>query len=271
MAGNAEDSGRVVSAGGSDLVGEEGEPLRTNSDTTGVAEPRRGRFSRRELLKRASIVGTAAALVPATALTPVAIAPAAAAAPGQAPAREALETLAAADSDTLEAIVARLIPADEHGPGAADARAAHYIDRALAGPLASLRAAYAAGLAAVDAYALASKSAPFAKLSAKDQDAVLTDMENNVATGFTPNSLTFFNQVRAHTIDGMFCDPYYGGNANFIGWDLIRYPGVRMAVTADQQRMGVVVPPNHRSAYDFALFSKKHAVADVHGDATHGD
>ena len=74
-----------------------------------------------------------------------------------------------------------------------------------------------------------------------------------------------------HTIDGTFCDPYYGGNANFIGWDLIGYPGVRVAVTAEQQRMGVVVPPYHRSAYDFALFSKKRAVADVHGDATHGD
>ena len=66
---------------------------------------------------------------------------------------------------------------------------------------------------------------------------MLTDMEHNVATGFTPNSSTFFNLVRAHTIDGTVCDPYYGGNANFIGWDLIGYPGVRLAVTAEQQRM----------------------------------
>jgi len=42
-----------------------------------------------------------------------------------APPREALETLTAAESDTLEAIVARLIPSDENGPGAAEARAAH--------------------------------------------------------------------------------------------------------------------------------------------------
>ena len=71
--------------------------------------------------------------------TLVATAPAAAAEarPAAAPAREALETLTAAESDTLEAIVARLIPTDENGPGAAEARAAHYIDRALGGPLAS--------------------------------------------------------------------------------------------------------------------------------------
>src|SRR5262245_26909117 len=50
-----------------------------------------------------------------------------------APRREALETLTAAEADTLEAVVARIIPSDENGPGAAEARAAHYIDRALTG------------------------------------------------------------------------------------------------------------------------------------------
>ena len=63
---------------------------------------------------------------------------------------------------------------------------------------------------------------------AADQDAVLSGMERNVATGFSPDSAPFFNMVRTHTIQGTFCDPYYGGNANFIGWDLIGYPGIRM-------------------------------------------
>ena len=31
--------------------------------------------------------------------------------------------------------------------------------------------------------------------------------------------------VRTHTLQGTFGDPYYGGNANFVGWDLIGYPG----------------------------------------------
>ena len=170
------------------------------------------------------------------------------------PRREALETLTSAESETLEAIVARLIPSEASGPGAAEARAAHYIDHALAGPLASSREAYGAGLAALNAYAQTSKGAPFARLSPADQDAVLTDMEQNVATGFTAGSAAFFGLVRAHTIQGTFCDPYYGGNANFVGWDLIGYPGVRTSVTADQQRTDSVVKPNHRSAYDYDMF-----------------
>jgi gluconate 2-dehydrogenase gamma chain len=118
---------------------------------------------------------------------------------------EALETLTAAEADTLEAVVARLIPSDENGPGATEARAAHYIDRALTGPLRSSREAYAAGLAAIDAYAQSSKGAAFARLAAPDQDAVLTDLEKNVATGVVPNAATFFNLVRTHTIQGTFC------------------------------------------------------------------
>src|SRR5438093_9863907 len=138
--------------------------------------------SRRELLKRFGMVG-AASVVPGGAFVQTASTFAAEARTAAAPPREALETLTAAESDTLEAIVARLIPTDENGPGAAEARAAHYIDRALTGPLASSRAAYSTGLAAVDAYARASKGAPFATLSAKDQDSVLSDMEKNTAPG----------------------------------------------------------------------------------------
>jgi Gluconate 2-dehydrogenase subunit 3 len=83
---------------------------------------------------------------------------------------------------------------------------------------------------------------------------VLTDMENNVATGFMPNAAAFFNLVRAHTIQGTFCDPYYGGNANFVGWDLIGYPGLRMAVGEDEQRMKAPRPVR-KSAYDEAMFT----------------
>lgn len=213
------------------------------------------RLSRRELLKQMGIVGASAA-------APIGVVsgsrvPDTDSFPAPAPsAREALETLTAAESDTLEAIVARLIPADENGPGATAARAAHYIDRALGGPLAGSRQAYAAGLSATDSYAQASKGAPFAKLSAKDQDAVLTDMERNVAAGFRPDSAAFFRLVRSHTIEGTFSDPYYGGNAGFVGWDLIGYPGVRTTVSADGQRMGITLKPNHKSAYDYAMFSK---------------
>ena len=40
------------------------------------------------------------------------------------------------------------------------------------------------------------------------------------------------------TTRGRACSaiPYYGGNANFVGWDLLGYPGVRTMVTAADQK-----------------------------------
>jgi gluconate 2-dehydrogenase gamma chain len=216
-------------------------------------DPPRG-VSRRDLF-RAAGAGAAVAATGAP-FVPEAAAQTAPQAQAAAPRLEALETLTAAEADILEAICARLIPSDEAGPGAAEARAAHYIDRALAGPLRTFRDAYAAGLAAIDVYAQAKKGAAFIKLAPADQDAVLTDLESNAAAGFTPNAATFFNLVRTHTIQGTFCDPYYGGNANFVGWDMIGYPGLRLAVGPEDQRMSAPKAVR-KSAYEEAMFAPK--------------
>lgn len=211
--------------------------------------------ARREALKRAGAagaVGAAAAVIPAADITSNAHAQS-----RGTPAREALETLNAMESDTLEAICARLIPSDENGPGAAEARAAHYIDRALTGALAGSKPAYVSGLAAVEAYARALKGAPFTKLSAADQDAVLTDFEKGAAKSVLVNPAGFFNMVRNQTVQGTFSDPYYGGNANYVGWDLIGYPGIRMVVAPDEQSMSRPPRRLRRSAYDEPMFSKR--------------
>lgn len=165
------------------------------------------------------------------------------------------ETLTAIEADCLEAIVARLIPTDENGPGAAEANVARYIDKALAGPLAASRRSYAAGLAAVDDYATSSKGRIFAELAPADQDAVLVDMEEDSATGFFPNSASFFTLLRTHTIQGMFSDPVYGGNAGFVGWDLIGYPGLRMPVEPEDQLMSRRPAPIRVSAYGDPMFT----------------
>ena len=153
--------------------------------------------------------------------------------------------LNAGEAATLAAMCARIIPTDENGPGAAEARAAVYIDRSLGGWLAPSRDAYTAGLAEVDAAARARSGKGFVELTPAQQDAVLAAIED------TP----FFGLVRTHTIQGTFCDPVYGGNAGFVGWDLIGYPGVRLNVTAADQRMGAPVKPVRRSAYDYAMFA----------------
>jgi gluconate 2-dehydrogenase gamma chain len=169
-----------------------------------------------------------------------------------------LENLTSEESNILDAVVARLIPSDDLGPGAKEAGAVHYIDRALGGALASSRPAYAAGLAALDRYARSSRGDAFARLSPTDQDSVLIDVETGAATGFTGSSAVFFNMVLNHTHQGTFGDPHYGGNANFVGWDLLGYPGVRTMVSAaDQKQLEAgALKPNHKSAYDYDAFTK---------------
>jgi gluconate 2-dehydrogenase gamma chain len=229
--------------------------------------------TRREWLKR---IGAAAA-VPPRILLPL-VSPTGQPAPTfeQTPgglAGGAPETLTATEAETLGAIAARLIPSDGNGPGATEARAAQYIDRALGGALASFRETYRAGLAALDRHAQSTKGNPFARLSATDQDAVLRDLEGDAATGFPARASAFFNVVRAHTIQGTFCDPYYGGNANFAGWDLIGYPGVRLAVTSDEQKLNARPSATHMSAYDYRMFSgRRPARAALDGGGgPHGD
>jgi gluconate 2-dehydrogenase gamma chain len=206
-------------------------------------------ISRRDLLKRAGMIGAAGLVAgrgPAEAGLPVQTA------------QRPLEHLTAEESTILDAVVARLIPSDELGPGAKEAGAVTYIDRALGGALAASRQAYTAGLAALDRYARSSRGDAFARLSPTDQDSVLIDVETGAATGFAGSSAAFFNLVLNHTHQGTFGDPYYGGNANFVGWDLIGYPGVRTMVSATDQKQleAGALKPNHKSAYEYDAFTK---------------
>ncbi len=231
------------------------------SDRPGSGDAPTAALSRRKLLAGAGIAGAAATGVALTQaphrLHDHGMVTQAAAQTASKPRRvEAFETLTSAEAETLEALVARIIPSDESGPGAREARAAHYIDRALAGILSVSKTAYTIGLAAVDAYANEKHKSSYAQLSPALQDAVLTDIEKNTAPGFQPNSAAFFNLLRTHTIEGTFSDPYYGGNADFAGWDLIGYPGIRTTVMTEDQRINPAPKPERHSAYDEDMFTK---------------
>lgn len=242
-----------------------------------MTDDSRSGFSRRTLLKA---VGAAAATAAAGEAAATETPPATAAAlPDRALAADLheheqsaaspLESLTADEAALLTAIAARLIPADANGPGAVEAGAIAYIDRALAGALSSSREAYRRGLAALERYARSSRGAAFRELTPIDQDSLLIDVETGAATGsgagFDGSSAAFFAMLRAHTWQGTFGDPHYGGNRNYIGWDLVGYPGVRTAVTPDDQRLGVVPPPLRRSAYDTDMFTKATARLDRRG------
>jgi gluconate 2-dehydrogenase gamma chain len=201
-------------------------------------EPEEGRntraVSRRTLIASAALVP---AWVPVAALT-------ARAQPAVAPAT----VLSSAERKTLEAFVDRLVPKDEFGPGAVECGAANYIDVQLAGALAAEKTNFVAGLAAIDAFARKSQDAGFAELGPEKRDALITAMEGGSAEGFA-NSRAVFARIRRLTLEGMFSDPHYGGNTNFAGWDLIRYPGPRLAVGPEEQSMTGSIKPYRRSAW----------------------
>ena len=234
---------------------------------------RRPAISRRDLLKTAGAAG-AAALIPdavgavteeasAAALSTVAGKELAGSpAPSDASPLLAgpLTNLTASETEILSAMVDRLIPTDELGPGALDAGVLQYIDRALSEAESDSAEAYRSGLAALDTYSRYTRESPFIDLSTIDQDSVLIDVQIGAATGagvgFVGSSGSFFNMVKSHTWQGMFGDPKYGGNVGFAGWDLIDYPGVRLGVSAEDQKLleADQLDPVRRSAYDFSMF-----------------
>lgn len=207
--------------------------------------------SRRQLIKGAGLMGAAA--VGSVAPTGLIAAESDSSNPVL---NEALEVLTAEEARTLEVICECLIPSDENGPGAREARAVHYIDRSLASHNASYRHDYLASLSAINDYARQTRGKPYYELIRDVQNSILLALQEDKVPGCSPGSSGFFNIVRSHTIDGTFCDPYYGGNQNFVGWDLIRYPGIRLSASETDVAQGARLTPNHQSAYDHATYRK---------------
>ena len=143
-----------------------------------------------------------------------------------------------AEAAIVAAACARIFPTDAAGAGASEAGVVIYIDRQLAGPYGrdkfrytqepfepsgpehgyqgkeSPRDLYRAGVATLTG---------FAELTAELQDEKLRTIEKSL----------FFQLLRTHTIEGMFCDPMHGGNAGMAGWQLVGFPGPRMSYRED--------------------------------------
>jgi gluconate 2-dehydrogenase gamma chain len=133
----------------------------------------------------------------------------------------------------------RIFPSDSNGPGAKEAGVVIYIDRQLAGPYGADKYRYTKGpfVDSVPEHGYQAKESPrdvyregiaklgttFDELPVEQQIEKLQSMEKS----------RFFQLLRAHTIEGMFCDPMHGGNAGLIGWQLIGYPGPRMSYKQD--------------------------------------
>jgi gluconate 2-dehydrogenase gamma chain len=116
----------------------------------------------------------------------------------------------------VESIAAQIIPSDET-PGAREAGAVYFIDRALTTFDKERQAVYTQGLESLQSKTreLFPSASKFSGLSPAQQIQVLKAIET------TP----FFNQVRVHTITGFLANPEHGGNQNEIGWKLIGFEG----------------------------------------------
>jgi hypothetical protein len=77
--------------------------------------------------------------------------------------------------------------------------------------VASLRTQYTNGIALLDQLA----GGDFTTISTAKQDSILT----------TGQAVTFTQLLFGHTIEGMYSVPEYGGNANLVGWQDIKWPG----------------------------------------------
>ena len=145
-----------------------------------------------------------------------------------------LRFFTAAEARVIAAACARIFPSDASGPGATEAGVVIYIDRQLAGPYGRDKYRYTKGpfVDSVPEHGYQGKQTPpkvyragiallgaFADLMPDRQDETLLSIEKT----------TFFQMLRSHTIEGMFCDPMHGGNAGLIGWQLIGFPGPRMS------------------------------------------
>ncbi len=114
----------------------------------------------------------------------------------------------------IEAVAAQIIPSDDT-PGAREAKAIYFIDRALTTFDRDKQAIYTQGLQDLHARAKA-MSAPsdsFSQLAPEQQMQLLTAIEKT----------EFFETVRVHTIMSFLSNPEYGGNSEQTGWKLIGF------------------------------------------------
>ena len=135
----------------------------------------------------------------------------------------AFKILTEDEASILEAVADRIFPKTDT-PGAVEIGALDYIDTALAGDYASLLAHYRQGLRAINRYALKKFNRRFAALADEQKDAVLSDFESGSVEGYK-QAAEFFETLRYHVLEGVFCEPQYGGNRDMTGWRLVDFPG----------------------------------------------
>lgn len=190
----------------------------------------------------------------------------------------------------IEAALARLIPADELGPGAKEAGVSFFIDQQLAGAYGTMaknyrqgpwpegtpqqgyqsrltpQEVYRAAIFEIDRSCISRFSKPFAELQTAQQDEVLGELESGKLALQAVQGSFFFNILLANTFEGFFADPIYGGNRDKIGWKLVGFPGVAAAYTDYIEKYNV---PYNAEPVSIADMQQNLAEVDQHGHPKH--
>src|SRR5699024_10433449 len=79
----------------------------------------------------------------------------------------------------------------------------------------------------IDAHCQDAFGKAFADLDTDEQDDLLHKIEDgDIDLEHVPSDV-FFEFLWQNTMEGFLSDPMYGGNRNFVGWELIGFPGPR--------------------------------------------
>jgi gluconate 2-dehydrogenase gamma chain len=119
-------------------------------------------------------------------------------------------SLTPAEARSMRAFAAQIIPSDDGSPGADEAGAVHFVDRALGLPFfADSAPIIRRGLGDLDVRARALHGeTDFAALPRRQQIAIMRQIERD----------PFFTAARTLVVIGTFADPSHGGNAGGVGW-----------------------------------------------------
>jgi gluconate 2-dehydrogenase gamma chain len=190
----------------------------------------------------------------------------------------------------VEAALARLIPADELGPGAKEAGVGVFIDRQLAGAFGTMarnyrlgpwregtpqqgwqarltpREIYRVAIEETDRHCEARYGKRFAELSASGQDEVLHGLDEGTLALTSVRAPLFFALLWENTQEGFFADPIHGGNRDKVGWKLVGFPGVAAVYTDQIEKYGSPYRPEPVSIADL---QHKRVRVDAHGHPLH--
>lgn len=138
-----------------------------------------------------------------------------------------LEVFTPEQAAEIDAIAARIIPADDT-PGAHEAGVVYFIDRGLNTFYADDQKTYREGLPEFQARVseMFPGVARFSAGTPEQQDEILGSFDEKALSSrrpfqARPGAQNFFETLRQHTLAGFLIDPDFGGNHDGAGWKVI--------------------------------------------------